>query len=370
MSDARRLGVAAAAGAARGGARGLRDDPHVRPGARRRRPRAAPRRGPASPHRPGPDPGADAGGIVLGFLQSNADFVNDHEVARKYLTASGPPAVAAAGGHRGLRPGGRAARGAALRRRHRRRPSTGAEVGRIDADGSFVRSAPDRDGDPRLRPAAGRRRVADRPARRRPAAAAAPRWGRPTGSSSLYFLGPSGHTLVPDTVLLPGVPGLTTKLVARLLRGPTASLRGAVTTAFPPGTGAGGQLGRGARRARDRPAGQLGPARPTTTHASRCRRRSSGRSSSCPRCSRCASPPAVDSPLLPGVSEEVNHDPWPTYDPDDLPASPSAYVVPRPAGSGATWTGRFEPVPGAGGTGPIDLRLPGACRWTRPGWRR
>jgi hypothetical protein len=64
-----------------------------------------------------------------------------------------------------------------------------------------------------------------------------------------------------------------------------------------------------------------------------------------------------DSPLLPGVSEEVNHDPWPTYDPDDLPASPSAYVV-KDRRVGRYLDGSFEPVPGAGGTGPIDLRSP------------
>ena len=41
------------------------------------------------PDRPGPAAkGADPESIVLGFLQSNADFVNDHEVARKYLTAT------------------------------------------------------------------------------------------------------------------------------------------------------------------------------------------------------------------------------------------------------------------------------------------
>ena len=64
-----------------------------------------------------------------------------------------------------------------------------------------------------------------------------------------------------------------------------------------------------------------------------------------------------DSPLLPGVSEDVNHDPWPSYDPDDLPATPSAYVV-KDARVGRYLDGSFEPAPGGGGTGPIDLRSP------------
>ena len=37
---------------------------------------------------------------------------------------------------------------------------------------------------------------------------------------------------MPDPVLLPDLPGLTTKLMTRLLQGPTESLRGAVDTAF------------------------------------------------------------------------------------------------------------------------------------------
>jgi hypothetical protein len=65
-----------------------------------------------------------------------------------------------------------------------------------------------------------------------------------------------------------------------------------------------------------------------------------------------------DSPLLPGVSENVNHDPWPTYDPEDLPASPSAYVVNDAGRVGRYLNGTFEPVPGGGGSGALHLRTP------------
>lgn len=301
-----------------------------------------------------PIKGASPESIVLGFLQSNADFVNDHEVARKYLTATArqrwrPQAgtavydqVAAPLAVRSAADGTDVA-------------VSGAEVGRIDADGSFVRSAPGRTvtGDFGLQRVDGEWRI-----NRLDDGLLLPlaEVGETYRQLSLYFLGPSGDTLVPDTVLLPGVPGLTTKLVARLLRGPTASLRDAVTTAFPPGTGLevssvavrGGlatvQLDSSALQAdddaRERMTAQIVWTLKQLPEVQRVRVTAGG-----------------DSPLLPGVSEEVNHDPWPTYDPDDLPASPSAYVV-KDRRIGRYLDASFEPVPGAGGTGPIDLRTP------------
>ncbi len=77
---------------------------------------------------------------------------------------------------------------------------------------------------------------------------------------SLYFLAPSGSTLVPDTVLLPELPGLTTKLVARLLRGPTAATARRGGHSVPPGHRSGGRVGAGPRRHRDRAPQRRGPA--------------------------------------------------------------------------------------------------------------
>jgi hypothetical protein len=301
-----------------------------------------------------PIKGASPENIVLGFLQSNADFVNDHEVARKYLT---PTARQRWRPQAGTEVYDQVAAPLAVR------PSAdgsdvavdGAEVGRIDADGSFVRSAPDRTvtRDFGLQRVDGEWRI-DRldDGLLLPLAEV----GETYRQLSLYFLGPSGHTLVPDTVLLPGVPGLTTKLIARLLRGPTASLRGAVTTAFPPGTGLevnsvavrGGlatvQLDSSALQvddnAREQMCAQIVWTLKQLAEVRQVRVTAGG-----------------DSPLLPGVSEDVNHDPWPTYDPDDLPASPSAYVV-KDRRVGRYLDSSFEPVPGGGGTGPTDLRTP------------
>ena len=305
---------------------------------------------------------------MLGFLQSNADFVNDHEVARKYLT----PAA-----------------------RQRWRPQAGTAVYdqvaaplavRPSADGTDVR----------------RRRRGGRPDRRATAAScAAPpdrtvtrdfglqrvdgEWridrlddglllplaevGETYRQLSLYFLGPSGHTLVPDTVLLPGVPGLTTKLVARLLRGPTASLRGAVTTAFPPGTGAGGQLGPvrdglatvqlrqlGAAGRRRRPRADVGPARLDAQAAARGAARADHRRRRQPAPARCV---RGRQPRPAGR---------PTTRTTCRPARRRTSC--RTAGSGATWTGSFEPAPGAGRHRADRPAVARRCPWTPPGWRR
>jgi hypothetical protein len=309
-----------------------------------------------SPIGQAPAKGAGPETIVLGFLQSNADFVNDHEVARKYLTTTARqrwrPQVGAAVYDQVAAP--LAVRASADGTEV---SVEGAEVGRIDADGSFARTGPDRtvsrdfslergpDGEWRIS------RLAD--GLLLPLAEVGETYRR----LSLYFLGPSGDTLVPDTVLLPGVPGLTTKLVARLLKGPTAALRGAVTTAFPPGTGlevssvavrdglATVQLDSAALQAADDAREQMSAQVVWTLKQ-------------LPEVRRVKITAGGDSPLLPGVSENVNHDPWPTYDPEDLPASPSAYVVNDAGRVGRYLNGTFEPVPGGGGSGALHLRTP------------
>jgi hypothetical protein len=305
-----------------------------------------------------PAKGASPEDIVLGFLQSNADFVNDHEVARKYLTAAarqrwrpqaGTTVYDQVAAPLAVRP---SADGTDV-------AVAGAEVGRIDAAGSYARSAPDRTvtRDFGLQRVDGEWRID-----RLDDGLLLPltEVGETYRQLSLYFLGPSGHTLVPDTVLLPGVPGLTTKLIDRLLRGPTASLRGSVTTAIPPGTGLevssvavrGGlatvRLDSSALQADDDAREQLSAQIVWTLKQ-------------LPEVRQVRITAGGDSPLLPGVSEEVNHDPWPTYDPDDLPATPSAYVVGPPAHAGQIGRyldGSFEPAPGGAGTGAIHLRSP------------
>jgi Lipoprotein LpqB beta-propeller domain/Sporulation and spore germination len=179
---------------------------------------------------PQPKDGPEA--TVRGFLQSGADFLDDHLIAREYLAPTvrsrwnpgkgtsiydrtqGLSVVAAPGGTSAV--------------------VTSTQVARIDEDGRYHR-VPEQ----AIKRKFGLARVGGK-------------WrinqldGGLLMSSSdvdtayrqlnLYFLAPTSHTVVPDPVLLPDVPGLTTKLVTRLLQGPTESLRGAVQTAFPQGT--------------------------------------------------------------------------------------------------------------------------------------
>jgi hypothetical protein len=189
---------------------------------------------PQLPRSLGRDPEAGDGPeeTVRGFLQSGTDFLDDHLYAREYLS----PAVRSRWNpgkgtsiydrSQGLsivvEPGSAAAL------------VTSTEVARIDQDGRY-------------------HRVPEQTVQRRFGLShAGGRWhidqldgGLLLSSSdvdtayrqlNLYFLAPTSHTVVPDPVLLPDVPGLTTKLMTRLLQGPTESLRGAVQTAFPQGT--------------------------------------------------------------------------------------------------------------------------------------
>ena len=61
--------------------------------------------------------------------------------------------------------------------------------------------------------------------------------------------------------------------------------------------------------------------------------------------------------LVSGVAEDQDRDAWPTYDPDQLPPSPSAYVA-QDGRIGRYLEGQFEPVPGVAGTGDPALRTP------------
>jgi hypothetical protein len=180
-----------------------------------------------------PRPGATPEQIINGFLDASADFQDDHAVARLYLTGAAS---------RSWRPqAGTAVYDKTELSVRQSSPDTSTyvfdapAVGTIAGDGEYRRAEV---GEPviqqfRLEKVNGQWRIADLDD------------GLLLSSSelndtyrqvSLYFLAPSGLTLVPDPVLIPELPGLSTKVVARLLRGPTSSLRSAVTTAFPEGT--------------------------------------------------------------------------------------------------------------------------------------
>jgi hypothetical protein len=177
--------------------------------------------------------GASPDAVVRGFLRAMSDFIDDHAVARQFLTGPASRGWAPLSGttvydrRPGLTVETRADGAVAF---------AATEVARIDADGhyhqvpagSVVRRTF------RMAQVAGQWRVAEAPD------------GLLLSTSdvdvsyqrlNLYFLAPTATLVVPDPVLLPNLPGLPTKIVARLLRGPTSDLRGAVDTAFPAGTG-------------------------------------------------------------------------------------------------------------------------------------
>jgi hypothetical protein len=172
----------------------------------------------------------------------------------------------------------------------------------------------------------------------------------------MFFLAPSGKVLVPDVVMVPELPGLTTKLVARLLRGPTAGMRGALDTAIPQGTDlevssvpvrdgvATVRLNRAALvaddQARERMSAQIVWTLKQLVEVVAVRITAGGEN-------------LLDS----GVPEEQTRETWRAFDPDALPGIPSAYVA-RDDRVGRYLDGAFEPVPGAAGSGTPALRTP------------
>jgi lipoprotein LpqB-like beta-propeller protein/sporulation and spore germination protein len=298
-----------------------------------------------------PRPGDSQTGVVEGFLASSADFRNDHAVAREYLTPTAAQSW---------------------------RPQTSTvvyeptasppivvdsddlsveygEKGQINEDGSFTSVTPDTtvtrsfhltkvDGEWRI---------------------SALQNGLLLSSSdvddayhrvALYFVAPSGTTVVPDLVFLPELPGLTTKVVARLLRGPAADLQGAVTTAFPDGTAldvnavsvsnglATVQLSSTARQANDEARVQMSAQIVYTLKQfpdiTRVRIKAGGQ----------------DLGVTGGVEQSVTL--WPLFDPDYLTTNePSAYYS-HGGAIGTFGKNGFNAVRGSGGRGVPPLQTP------------
>lgn len=297
-----------------------------------------------------PAPGAGPENIVLSFLQSSADFRGDHAIAREYLTPS-------------ARQRWRPQAGTVVFDRVAALPLTGgtvtvegSEVGRIDSEGSF-RATPAGTTVSRgfgLEKVAGEWRIALLDDGLMLSAGDA---GETYRQISLYFLAPSGNTVVPDVVLVPELTGLATKLVARLLRGPTAAMRDAVDTAFPPGTALevgsvpirdgvatvrlNGAALKADDAARERMSAQLVWTLKQLSEVLAVRITAGG-----------------ENLAVTGVPEEQNaRESWGTYDPDALPASPSAYVV-LDGRVGRYLEDAFQPVAGGAGSGDQALRSP------------
>ena len=181
-----------------------------------------------------PLPGAPPEDIVRGFLQAGADFVNDHAVARLYLAPkarqqwkpnTGTSVYDRSEGPFSVEPAGSG-----------QVTLTATHVAGIDGQGHYTRTAA---GSPRLTrtfemtQVDGEWRIA---ALDNGLVLTRSDVQETFRQLNLYFLAPSRRVLVPDTVFLPAVPGLSTALVTRLLAGPGEALASATTTAFPRGS--------------------------------------------------------------------------------------------------------------------------------------
>ena len=175
---------------------------------------------------------------------------------------------------------------------------------------------------------------------------------------SLYFLSPLRNRLVPDTVLLPQLPGLSTKLVSRLLRGPTDRPPWCRRDRLPAGDDAGGAVG-------------AGPGRPGDGAPRRGR----------PRGRRRRAPADVGADRLDAQADRSRDRPGAHHGgrrghrglrrPRGAAARLVADLRPQradrqprrstPCATGAVGRvieGKFDPVPGPAGTGELPLRSP------------
>ncbi len=300
-----------------------------------------------------PVPNASAVQVVQGFLRASADFRGDHEVARMYLTSRAAqrwrPAAETVVHDGGAPPAVREGTDGTV-------AAQVTEVARIDAEGTYRRTAgsPDLTRTYRMEREDGEWRIA----------------GLDDGlvlsqldvdqtfrQVSLYFLSPSRNSLVPDTVMVPELPGLTTKVVSRLLRGPTADLRGAVLTAFPQGT----QLEVQSVPVRD------GLATVSLDDAVLAANQDAREQMSAQivwtlkqlgsQINRVRITAGGDDRFVQGAPQDQEINSWLTYDPDSFSGSPSVYVVQGPA-VGRIIEGRFQPLTGPAGSGDIPVRTP------------
>jgi len=302
-----------------------------------------------------PRRGASAVDVVRGFLRANADFRNDHETARLYLA---PPA------RQRWDPGvgttvyervsealtvDEAENGSVVVR--------AAEVARISLEGSYRRTSEGSTVEHTfpMERVGGEWRIADLEDGLLLSSLDVQETFR---QLALYFLSPSRNTVVPDLVLLPQLPGLSTKLVARLLRGPTGALRGAVETAFPQGTGLDVQSvpvrdGLATVRLDETALEADDEAREKMSAQIVWTLKQLG-----PEIQRVRITAGGEDLIASGVGGEQPRDSWGTFDPDSVPGDPLVYFLSDGA-VGRFVEGKFQPVDGPSGTGELALRTPG-----------
>lgn len=301
-----------------------------------------------------PVKGASPQDVVRGFLQASADFVNDHATARLYLAPAvrqrWQPSAGTVVYDRSEGPFSLdVTRGGAV-------SLSAAEVARMDSEGHYARSTPGTvlrrtfqmakvDGEWRISA------LADGLVLTRGDIQETYR------QLNLYFLAPSRTVLVPDTVFLPAVPGLSTTLVNRLLRGPSGPMRGVVTTAFPQGA----SLSVSSVPVRDGVARvSLDPSALDADADSRERMSAQlvWTLKQLPEIQAVRVTANGESLAVRGVPEDQPRDAWSAYDPAGLTQGSIAYVV-RAGRVGRVVDGKFTPVAGPAGDGRQPVQRPG-----------
>ena len=300
-----------------------------------------------------PVPGSRPQDIVRGFLQAGADFVNDHAVARLYLSPAArerwKPSTGTAVYDRSNAPFAVEPTGDG------KVELTATEVASIDGQGHYRRTPA---GTPLERPFTmtridGEWRIASL---QNGLVLTQSDVQETFRQLNLYFLAPSRRVLVPDTVFLPAAPGLSTALVTRLLGGPTEELAAATTTAFLRGT----SLAVSSVPVRD------GIAQ-VNLDASALKADGAARAlmsaqlvwtlKQLPEFQGLQLSVEGDDLSVPGQGQVQSRDAWGALDPAGLDQGVDAVAV-RGGRLGRIVAGRFTPVPGPAGVGRPALRQP------------
>lgn len=298
-----------------------------------------------------PPAGADPVRIVRGFLAASSNFDGNHAVAREYLA---PEANATWDPGAGVQVYD--ARAATFVQRAGGRVALQApRGGSIDAEGSYTPAAPGaaQEADFTLRQVGGQWRIAGLP---NGLLLSVTDVARAYRQVYLYYLDPSRTRLVPDPVLLPVRDSLASAAVRALLAGPTRRLRGAVATAFPPGTRlVSGTVPVVGNVARVDLTGAVQAAAPGDREALSAQLVWTLRTLPEVR-SVAVTSEGVDL-SVPGMGATQPRDAWARFDPAVLPVDSPAYAV-RDGRLGTFAQDAFGPLQGAVGTGQAPLVAP------------
>lgn len=176
-----------------------------------------------------PRPGLSPAEVVQGFLAASASFDDDHSVARAFLAPESRDAWEPLVGTVVYQGDGATVTAVGTGRV----AFSARRTGTISDRGEYLAAAGTAQMDFGLRQVSGEWRIVDPPPGLLLTRLDVDRAFR---AFDLYFPDPSRTVLVPNQVLLPVGPGVTTTLVRALLEGPTPWLAPAVRTAFPAGS--------------------------------------------------------------------------------------------------------------------------------------